>query len=471
MNYYYDVFPKTVPADQESTIRLKGRFLHSSLKGAEIMSVQYYPYSCIQSDGSHKSGYGTAAELPSDKWHLEEDGTLVVRICFSGEQEHLFNVHYKVQQSSFGVYSNAREKKASFCVYSLKEDLYKLQPFKGDFHIHTMRSDAVQEPAYVAARYRREGFDFAAITDHKQYEPSNEAIERLAKVETSFRLYNGEEVHAPDNPVHIVNFGGKKSVNAIYLEDEEKYRKEVNEYLAKIPEEGRIKGLDYYPIASSEWVFDKIRESEGLGIYCHPYWYHNGNVIPEALSDVMFERRKFDAFELIGGFGVCQNRSTNYQVNKWMEESVKGNRFPVVGVSDSHGTDGFGHGVSLHNETYAQTGEGSLFAWYYTIIFAEKNEISDLVSAIKDYKCVALNAPDRKRPDIYGDLRLVKYATFLVNEFFPLQKNFCETEGNLMLDYLVEDATEEEKKNILESIRLLKERSNDFRKKCFPGSL
>ena len=465
MNYYYDVFPKTVPADTESTIRIRGRFLHSTFKDCEILYISYFPYACCQSNGMHTSE--AVKELPAENWHLFEDGTLEIKVHFSGEQEHLFAIQYKIMHSTFGAYAKFREKRMAFSVYSLREDLYKLQPFKGDFHIHTMRSDASQEPAYVAARYRQNGFDFVAITDHKQYAPSQEAIDRLQNVNSSFRLYHGEEIHAPDNPIHIVNFGASESVNNLYLENEELYRKEVQEYLEKIPEEGRTANLDYYPVASSEWVFDKIREKGGLSIYCHPYWYYNANVIPEALSDVMFERRKFDAFELIGGFHVYQNRSNNYQVNKWMEESAKGNRFPVVGVSDCHGVDAFGHGTEPRNEPFAEITNGALFTWYYTIIFAEKNEIGSLVAAVKDHKCVAVNAPDGRRPDVYGDLRLVKYATFLIHEFYPQQKAYCETEGNLMLDYLAGD--DEEK--VLKALAELTGRTGDFRKKCFPGSL
>jgi len=69
--------------------------------------------------------------------------------------------------------------------------------------------------------------DFLAITDHHRYAPSIEAIDAYAGLPIDLRLYPGEEVHPPENPVHMVNFGGSFSVNDLF--SSETYRVEVQE--------------------------------------------------------------------------------------------------------------------------------------------------------------------------------------------------------------------------------------------------
>ena len=55
-----------------------------------------------------------------------------------------------------------------------------------------------------------------AITDHKRYYPSLGLIEKFKNVPLDMKLYPGEEVHLPDTDVHIVNFAGDFSINALY---------------------------------------------------------------------------------------------------------------------------------------------------------------------------------------------------------------------------------------------------------------
>ena len=54
------------------------------------------------------------------------------------------------------------------------------------------------------------------------------------------------------------------------------------------------------------------------------------------MLDYVFETGLYDAFELIGGQTVHEN---NLQVAYYMEQLQKGRHIPVVGSSDSHGTD------------------------------------------------------------------------------------------------------------------------------------
>ena len=67
-----------------------------------------------------------------------------------------------------------------------------------------------------------------ALTDHRQYAPSLEAEQAYARIPIDLRIYPGEEVHPPDNPVHIINFGGSFSVNDLF-EDRDRYQAEVDQ--------------------------------------------------------------------------------------------------------------------------------------------------------------------------------------------------------------------------------------------------
>ena len=462
---WIDVFPKIVPADKTATIRIRPRhrrFAFPAEKSA--IKISYFPFQSASAQDREKGFSWTRQNpvLPESMWELE-NGSIVITMPFAGEQEHRFHIEFEFEEmnEAYPVYAK-KIVKFSAGVYSLAEDLYKLRPFKGDLHIHSFKSDGQADPRYVAARYREEGFDFAAITDHKQFQPSLDTIAYWeGKKSPGFMLYPGEEVHTPDNNVHIVNFAAKKSVNTLYRQDEDRYRKEVAEYLDRIPKAERIEGANYFEVAASEWAFDRIRENGGLAIYCHPYWKTNTNVLPEALVDAVFRRRKFDALELIGGFNLYEQESNNFQVVRWMEERMKGPDFPVVGSSDSHGTDAF-DATPAPRQNYADPENHVMFNWYYTIVFAEENTAECLVENIRKFHSVAVCAKEEKNPDVYGNFRLVKYAHFLLKEFFPLMRQRCKVEGLLMQEIL---ATEDE--NCLKALKALWGNTSSFRKKCF----
>lgn len=443
--HYYDVFPKVVPADREGEIHVVPRFEHAAFPPADQLKVRCLPYDGYRSDHTWRNISQENDELK--EWHLNDKGELVVRAFFTSEQEHSLSIDFLEAGNPERVLKNLQLQ-----VYSLGEDLFGLRPFKGDFHIHTTRSDGRECPPYVAARYRQEGFDFAAISDHHKYEPSLEAIRFWEKLKLDFKLFPGEEVHSPGNDVHIINFGADASINRMCRDDEPKYRKEVLEILETI-QDRPMKGLDYYQVAASEWVFRRIREHHGLAVYCHPYWYcSHQNVLNEALLSEIFRRRGFDALELIGGYGIGEQNSNNFQVVRWAEEQAKGNRFPVVGLSDSHGT--------TLTENSGSRG-AQYFTWYCTVILAKSDQIEDLIEGVKSYHSTAVTQPEGQRCDIYGDFRVVRYVDFLRREYFPIHRELCRTEGSLMLDYLAGE------KSVAKPLEELQGRVPAFRESFF----
>lgn len=344
--------------------------------------------------------------------------TKKLKFTYTFEEEQPYTIAVRDREDNYVV---------EMLLYCLKEDLYCLTPLKGDLHVHSFRSDGVEAPEIVAANYRKHGFDFMSLTDHELMYPSYEMIDAYKDVKLDMLLVNGEEVHTRDTEMHVVNFGGKSSVNDLYREDKETYKKEVEEIAAKVT------GIDEgnrYQYAATVWAFQKIRTCGGLAIFPHPCWiidncYH----IPLQMYRAFIENHDCDAFELVGGQSIHEN---TMQINYFHELQANGVKMPVVGSSDSHGTV---------NTEWFQIGK--------TVVLAKENTKEAIIEAIKDFKSVALEQYEYTnyeiRPRVYGPYRIAAYVEFLVNEYFPLHDELCYEEGRAMKDYVngVEGAKEE----------------------------
>ncbi len=395
---YYDCSPRIVRANSPATVVITPLYDH-----CRFHDDREYKFALIPVGGV----FGQTQVLSPEKISIKsQNGVISIPLAFGAEQEHTLQI-----ENSEGKLI------AEFALYALDEDLFDLRPYKGDMHMHTNKSDGVESPAYVAASCRKIGLDYIAITDHYTIEPSREVIKTFEKADIDLRLYPGEEVHPPGNPVHMVNFGGSIGVNALFKTPEyEQGVAEMEKELNFMPE-----GVDRRNFASCLWCFKKIREGGGLGIFCHPYWiFRQKYDVPEYLTNLLFEHQPFDAMELIGGFFVYQAESNMLQVARYHEERVKGKKIPVVGVTDSHGVEDVG-----------------LFGWYYTVVFAKSSDLVDLIDGIKSLKSVAVEALPGERVRAFGPFRLVKYAQYLIREIFPVHDELCVEEGRVMLEYAV----------------------------------
>lgn len=363
-------------------------------------------------------------------------GVLRFTHTFAGEQEYLI----RIMESP----TSGRE----LSIYALEPDLYALRPMKGELHSHSRRSDGGLDPAASHGLYREYGYEFRALTDHHRYHPGREIAAAYDGVKLGIALVQGEEIHAPDNELHIVNAGGAASVAARYIIDEEGYRREVEEYLARVPE--NIPEKYRYRYASSQWICDRIHEAGGLAILAHPYWQPPNRTyqLCDELTRLLLCSGMFDALELVNGSGVGVNRL----VNLWSELRAEcGLRIPVVGSSDNHG-------YSMIQPT-SQRRIGNLF----TICFAEGASEKALCSAIREFRSVAVEATGEdwcREYRCYGSLRLVSYAQYLLRWYYPRLQRLCQAEGMAMRDYAIGDADKE-------LVERLVERSEQFRLRFF----
>lgn len=430
----YDIFPKVVPADKETEICIRPLGAHAEfIKGKEYL-LTVCPFE-----------FGTPRDYPEISIFKEymvipdSDGCIRIKHTFISEQRHYIKIYTP---------ENRRINEVAVSVYSVFDDLIGRYPFVGDLHMHTFRSDGAQAPAIVAANYRKNGYDFLAITDHQRYYPSLEAMKAFADVKTDYCLVPGEEIHLPHsdddriNDVHIVNFGGKFSVNAIV---------EGTDHCAEVGDSKALRSLDGMcpdiisvdelwrqvdalaetldiPVgvpkrtyACCVWIFNNIMKADGLGIFCHPYWISNVYQVPEALIDCLLDRQPFDAFEVLGGERYFEQNG--FQTVKYYEHRAKGNVFPIVGSTDSHN--------SVNSESALICS---------TIVFAQENKRESIISSIKERYSVAVDTIS-KEFRMVGDLRLVKYATFIHEEFLPLHDELCYEEGRLLKAHACGDKT------------------------------
>jgi len=396
----YDVFPRIVRAGRETVITIRPLFDH-----VRFQADQEYTLAVHAAEGETGQVGWTAVPKIAIR---PQNGEVRIAYPFGREQEYIF------------VLERAGKKIAEFRLFALEADLFERRPYKGDFHMHTYYSDGKESPAYVAAACRKIGLDFMAITDHRKYGPSLEAMRAFAGVETDLRIYPGEEVHPPNNPVHILNFGGRFSINELFYSDA--YGAEVQAIADGL--EDFPSGVDRYAYASCVWCYDKIREAGGLGVFCHPYWFSTNHYdVPVYLTDLLLERQPWDALEVIGGYHRFEVESNTLQVARYHEERAKGKRIPIVGVSDAHGCE-----------------TGSLFGWYYTVAFSPSTELPDLIANIQNLYSVAVEALPGETARAYGPFRLVRYTQFLLREVFPAHDSLCLEEGRLMLAYAAGDA-------------------------------
>ena len=442
----YDIFPKVFRADTAVTVRIVPLGKHAMFDTAR----EYTLHVCPLSEG-HPRTYEHRPNIFTYRLTPEPDGGFSFTHAFGGEQEHYIRI----------VGADGK-RLLQLSVYSIGDDLVGRYPYMGDLHMHTCRSDGKEAPEIVAANYRKYGYDFLAITDHHRYYPSLDAINAFKDVPLDYTLIPGEEVHLPGNDVHIVNFGGTYSVanllktgrqNIEWGEgakfrsldgvcpptlSEEEYRSEVNTLLSTL--DLPLDFPDPFAYAACVWIFDQIRKANGLGIFCHPYWIADVYQVPESFVELLMDRQPFDAFEVCGGESYYEQNG--FQWARYYQDREKGRKYPVVGSTDSHG--------SVHN-VHKLTAK--------TMVFARKNEREALIAAIKEFYSVAIDTVGEDK--FIGEFRLVKYACFLMRNYFPLHDELCYEEGRAMKDYACGD---EKARKILET---LSGRTEALRKKTF----
>lgn len=399
---YYDIFPKVLNTEYESVVTIRALGEHAAFEKTGKYRIKLVPMN------------DTLLNLQEHDYQtmdtVYEDGALRFSCHLSSEQQYaLF-----LQKQEGEIWAECVELR----IYALHPDFFRLRPFRGDMHCHTCRSDGAEGPAIVAANYRKAGFDFLAVTDHGQYEPSLEAIQAYEAIPMSFRLFHGEEVHPPGNNGHTVHFGGDYSINELFRKNPEQYEREVDAIEQKLRVPPQVNAREY---ASLVWVYRKIREAGGMSIMAHPCWIQEGVYhVSRAMYRYLLETHPFDALELTCGQSLAENQ---LQVSLWQQMREDGYAAPIVGSSDSHGTV-----------------NSQWFGLSKMIILAKKCEKDDIIAAVKARRAVALEQYHNEEcPRLYGENRALEFVLFLLAEYMPLHDELCYEEGRLMKEYACGD--------------------------------
>lgn len=426
--YYYDIFPKVFPVGREVEITVRSLDEHTRFDGE---------YTVLVRPLDSGSAPNFADFMPEFRCDVTADpashGSLKFRYTADHECEHFVRIFRKG--------SDARIVQLS--IYALNADLAERIPLRGDLHMHTCRSDGSQDPATVCASYRGHGYDFIVITDHYRYYPSLEARRVFADAPVFLNILPGEEVHLPRTNVHIVNAGGEFSVNGLlessnnYQEKgdalefrslngtapdiipREEYDRQIEAIAAALPDDFPS-DADRISYAVCCFAYDKIREGNGLAIYAHPYWIANVWHVQEAMGRYMMEKHPFDAFEVLGGENYYEQNG--FQTAMYYDEYRHGRVHPIVGSTDSHN-------CTEHNRNALICS---------TIVFAHKNERRDILASIKDRYSVAVDTISAEYR-LVGEFRLQKYASFLMDNWYPLHDKVAAMDGEQMLRFYAGD--------------------------------
>ena len=401
----YKVFPRMVRCGREETVSIcpMGRC-------ARFDDSAEYTVLLVPCDQSERTLVGD--DIPDDyaaEGRLSvrpHDGVLSFRYTFVGEQQWVILV------------SSEHESERHFTVYALEDDLYRRTPYMGDLHAHSCRSDGQEDPAVVAANYRKAGFDFMGITDHSKWRPSVEAIDAYRDAPIDLLMFTGEELHFKGHYIHVVNFGSRYSVNELYFANEEKIHAELVRESEEIQVPSGVNALEY---CYRKWIYEEIKKSGGFCIVPHPHWYAGYQYnMHDRILHYVFETGLYDAFELLGGQTVHEN---NLQIGFYIDQCLEGRRLPIVGSSDSHGTD-----------------PACWFKQSKTIVFAEELTHESVLGAISDFYSVAVDSMPGEEVRVYGSMRLVKYGRFLLDYYFPEHDELCFSEGRAMRNYVCGEA-------------------------------
>lgn len=134
---------------------------------------------------------------------------------------------------------------------------------------------------------------------------------------------------------------------------------------------------------------------------------------PEYLINALVDNCQFDAFEITSG-APKYDLKANYLQETYYREKLPKN-FPILGITDSHTT--------LNDIT--------IFGGNYTIVFSDNRNETAIIDAIRQSYSVSIDGVS-DNIICHGSLRLIKYATFLVENYFPQHDQVVNLEGQLM---------------------------------------
>ncbi|MBQ8533343.1 MAG: PHP domain-containing protein [Clostridia bacterium] len=402
MLYYdvkdYTVSPSVVKAGEQTTIVIKpngsiGAFEEGKTYDIKIMGVEDFATD-LHDRPEHKLQVTVQNGCVSFDWFFGTEQTYVIK--FDEKQ-------IKRKPKAYG--NKVR-------VFAAEADLYERLVLKADFHCHTTGSDGHDAPEQTVGNMRSCGIDVFAVTDHRDMQPSIDMQRDFSEFSDVINIINAEEVHVPDDYVHMISLGGKSVVQE-YCNNTERCNEEIQNIFdsLELPE-----GISKRDFAYRVWAADKSRELGGLPLLTHPFWlwadvfFQNPKTVEELIKQGVY-----NCFEILNG--VSDYHTNLSQIAFFHEMRAKGYNISIVGSSDSHTTsfDDFRDNI-----------------YCYTYVFSKGRDFESVKKAILDGWSVAvMKYPEDTHPTITGSFRLVKYAEFLYYCYFENYMQLTNIQGKL----------------------------------------
>ena len=387
-----DMYPRVVAANSRQTLHffLCGDGLADSVPQVRIMPMEIY-------DISHSPDY----------WSHHADRYDWVDLTHVGGDKYTVDYTFGAEQRYAVKFRLGEEIGYPYYLYAIEADLAPLRPFKGDTHLHTNRSDGADEPFVSACAYRAAGYDFMAVTDHGRYYPSVDLATEIQPLTKAFYVMPGEEVHPKGGSYfHIVSLGADRHITEVFEQRPEEAAAAIDEILA-------TRDLSCLPdpraAAYRIYIASQIRSAGGVAVLTHPFWETDSEYSMQP-AECMYHLRHgdFDTLEILGGNDDTGN-GNNLLEQLYYQLRSEGVWTPVVGSSD-------GHTTTVH-------GDYDHFGFQFTLVFATDH--TDLLTAIREGRAVAVDRRNDKHFRCVGDYRYVKYARFLMAEYYPYHTTLC----------------------------------------------
>lgn len=200
----------------------------------------------------------------------------------------------------------------------------KRKMLKGCLHCHTTRSDGKLTPEEVIKLFKSKGYDFLAITDHRNYNFKDFAPEEELTIIPGMEYDNGRIPYDYGlRCFHTVCIGPKKEDGNGFEQDER-------------PESAPAATQEEY-----QPYLDDIHAKKNLTIYCHPEW--------SGTSAKYFDKMKGNFAMEIWNSGCAMLNDMDMDAAYWDELLGEDVRIYGVATDDGHSPNEHGHGWVMVN--------------------------------------------------------------------------------------------------------------------------
>jgi len=443
-NSYYTLYPRIFLVGEETSLTLAGRFREYELPDVCIVKI----IGVLQFKNHD----------PIDEIVVtSKEGCLTFSYTFEYEQKYLLRLFDGAGQDLF----------IEFAVYALEADLFSRRPYKGDLHLHTIRTDGMETPQHMICACREHGLDFLSIADHNLFETSLEVIDELSKLPVNMIALKGEEVHAGAAdpklarcPVHILSLDADYAIAPFTsFQTDEEYaallaaldedfealsaekpwlqtlgQKKAKELLCTTKERREClldefsdptQLIDAHAYAYALDVFEHIRQAGGFSVLSHTQWEHipGGSFAqrddpPLELIKRLINEKPYDVYEA-ASYVSKEGSNQNLMQRQLLAEAGHWGAVPLIGITDSHTT----------LPGWRELGN------IYSILFVEEFSARGLREALLENWCVAVEDYDEVDAHCFGSYRLALFTKFLIDEYYPLRDERCKVESAFMYQY------------------------------------